>query len=459
MTVKEGQTAKSDNQDNYEATVLDFLDKEMSAAQPSPKQKEYSEELDELVTGLLKQVIHEADGKKPAQNAGVESLDDLIAEFSPASDAPGPGAKMDSSSKSGLNSGSAATRTVSAAVLPEAAKAADAESPKKEKSAKTDGHKSAGSLFASPASMAKRKTPIIAAACAGLLAIIGGAVYFFSNSGSSESKQPAAPTAAVSPAPPVAGNPAAVQSQPAASQPQAAAVSTKDRAAGTDSTKRAAASSTPKNVKSSDTRTEQARTATAKTRERVEPAAQQPAASSAAVTPAPPRMETPAPIPAAPPVVSSNSDSSERQPAPAVAETTRQPEPVVERKPAPVVPAEPKPASVAPSAPVSTASSTPQPQPSAPVAAKTAAPAVPISRANPKFPELALRTRASGTVVLDVTIDAQGKVIKAKPVSGPIVFHDEAVKAAMKWRYKPASIEGTNVPSQNRITFNFNLKQ
>jgi outer membrane biosynthesis protein TonB len=39
------------------------------------------------------------------------------------------------------------------------------------------------------------------------------------------------------------------------------------------------------------------------------------------------------------------------------------------------------------------------------------------------------------------------------------MFHGEAIKAAMKWRYKPASIEGTNVPSQNRIIFNFNLKK
>jgi protein TonB len=72
---------------------------------------------------------------------------------------------------------------------------------------------------------------------------------------------------------------------------------------------------------------------------------------------------------------------------------------------------------------------------------------------------LALRAHASATVVLDLEIDAQGKVVKATPVGGPVLFHNAAVSAAMKWRYKPASIDGTNVPSQSRVTMNFNLNK
>jgi protein TonB len=106
---------------------------------------------------------------------------------------------------------------------------------------------------------------------------------------------------------------------------------------------------------------------------------------------------------------------------------------------------------------VSTGSSAPETHIPAP--AKITTSAIPISQASPKYPELAIRTRASATVVLDLEIDSQGKVIKATPVSGPPIFHPEAISAAMKWRYKPASIDGANVPSQSRISFNFDFKK
>jgi protein TonB len=85
--------------------------------------------------------------------------------------------------------------------------------------------------------------------------------------------------------------------------------------------------------------------------------------------------------------------------------------------------------------------------------------AVPILQTTPVYPELALRARASGSVVLELQIDDQGKVVKATPVSGPPILHNAAVTAAMKWRYRPASIGGVNVSSQSRVTMAFNLKR
>jgi protein TonB len=75
------------------------------------------------------------------------------------------------------------------------------------------------------------------------------------------------------------------------------------------------------------------------------------------------------------------------------------------------------------------------------------------------YPELALRTRTSATVILDMEIDAKGRVVKATPASGPSIFHNAAITAAMKWRYKPASVGGVNVPSQSRVTMVFNLNK
>jgi len=144
MTGKEGQTAKSGSQDNYEATVLDFLEKEMSAVQPSHKPKEYSEELDELVSDLLKQVIHEADQKKPVQNAGDESIEELLAEFAPVEDGSHSGVKTDSAPNSNVKPNKTASFPLPAETnAQESSKPAAMEIP-----AKTETPNHAGSIFA-----------------------------------------------------------------------------------------------------------------------------------------------------------------------------------------------------------------------------------------------------------------------------------------------------------------------
>jgi TonB family protein len=85
-------------------------------------------------------------------------------------------------------------------------------------------------------------------------------------------------------------------------------------------------------------------------------------------------------------------------------------------------------------------------------------PAVPISQVTPKYPELALKNKASTSVVLELSISSEGEVVKATPVSGSQLFYEEAVRAAMKWRFRPASISGANVPSRSRVTLNFNIR-
>jgi TonB family protein len=98
---------------------------------------------------------------------------------------------------------------------------------------------------------------------------------------------------------------------------------------------------------------------------------------------------------------------------------------------------------------------TSRPPAAAPVAAKPSMPAIPISQITPRYPELAIRTHAAATIVIEVQIDAEGKVVKATPVSGPPLFHMEAIHAAMKWRYRPASVNGVNVSGHDRVTMTF----
>ena len=85
-------------------------------------------------------------------------------------------------------------------------------------------------------------------------------------------------------------------------------------------------------------------------------------------------------------------------------------------------------------------------------------PAIPILQLSPNYPESAIKLRASASVVLELSIDGEGNVVKATPMSGSELFHEEAVNTVMKWRYKPATVAGKNVASKSRVTLNFNLR-
>jgi len=100
-----------------------------------------------------------------------------------------------------------------------------------------------------------------------------------------------------------------------------------------------------------------------------------------------------------------------------------------------------------------------QPLIALPAQSKVLVPAVPIFQPGPSYPELALRSRTSSSVVLELQVDESGRVTKAIPVNGPVLFHSAAVAAALKWRYKPATIDGKNVSSQVRATINFSLNK
>jgi protein TonB len=77
----------------------------------------------------------------------------------------------------------------------------------------------------------------------------------------------------------------------------------------------------------------------------------------------------------------------------------------------------------------------------------------------PSYPEIARRGNLAGKVDLEIEIDQEGKVVKAKPVSGPPVFHVSAVAAVQQWRFKPATINGNKVPSQGRVSVLFNKQR
>jgi TonB family protein len=73
----------------------------------------------------------------------------------------------------------------------------------------------------------------------------------------------------------------------------------------------------------------------------------------------------------------------------------------------------------------------------------------------PDYPPEAQSAKASGTVVVQVTIDEQGGVLVAQAVSGHPLLQAAAVAAARQARFSPTTLMGEPVKVTGVITYNF----
>ena len=78
-----------------------------------------------------------------------------------------------------------------------------------------------------------------------------------------------------------------------------------------------------------------------------------------------------------------------------------------------------------------------------------------INMPRPDYPPEARAARASGTVVVQVTIDEYGNVISARAVSGHQMLHNAAVNAARQARFSPTFLMGEAVKVTGVLTYNF----
>jgi periplasmic protein TonB len=78
-----------------------------------------------------------------------------------------------------------------------------------------------------------------------------------------------------------------------------------------------------------------------------------------------------------------------------------------------------------------------------------------ISLPKPAYPQIARQAHASGTVVVQVTIDENGRVISAAAVSGHPLLRGVAVQAARGARFSPTKLSGQPVKVTGVITYNF----
>lgn len=81
-----------------------------------------------------------------------------------------------------------------------------------------------------------------------------------------------------------------------------------------------------------------------------------------------------------------------------------------------------------------------------------------IAFPQPAYPKLARAVRASGTVIVNVVIDEQGKIAKAEAVSGHPLLRGSAVAAALNARFEPTLLDDKPVKVSGMLTYNFKLE-
>jgi periplasmic protein TonB len=176
-----------------------------------------------------------------------------------------------------------------------------------------------------------------------------------------------------------------------------------------------------------------------------------PAVTSPATTPEPEKT-TPAPVSeTSKPSAKPTKAKPEVKPATSTKTPTAKPQPE-KKQPAPEVTAAPPPAAE----PVKPAETAPV---AVPFVAIQETPKV-IHREPPVYPSVALRMGIEGRVVVEVTVDAQGRPIQANVVeSTSDIFDESATEAALKTTYKPAVMTTGPVTAKVRVTFDFQLRR
>jgi protein TonB len=81
-----------------------------------------------------------------------------------------------------------------------------------------------------------------------------------------------------------------------------------------------------------------------------------------------------------------------------------------------------------------------------------------IRKVEPVYPDLALRARVQGKVILEVTINEEGFVDDVRVVSGHPLLNEAAIDAVKQWQYSTTLMNGSPVPVIARATVIFNLK-
>jgi protein TonB len=76
----------------------------------------------------------------------------------------------------------------------------------------------------------------------------------------------------------------------------------------------------------------------------------------------------------------------------------------------------------------------------------------------PVYPDIAMRARIGGMVILEAVIDAQGRVVNVKVLRSVPLLDQAAIEAVRQWEFTPTRLNGVPVPVVMTVTVNFTLK-
>jgi protein TonB len=82
-------------------------------------------------------------------------------------------------------------------------------------------------------------------------------------------------------------------------------------------------------------------------------------------------------------------------------------------------------------------------------------PAQLMSSVRPAYPALAKQWLTTGTVVVRVKVDKDGRVVDPEVLRGPILFRHAALDAVKRWQYRPATANGQPIEQQVEVRLDF----
>jgi periplasmic protein TonB len=86
-------------------------------------------------------------------------------------------------------------------------------------------------------------------------------------------------------------------------------------------------------------------------------------------------------------------------------------------------------------------------------------PPEPISRPQPLYPDIARKAHVTGVAIVEAIIDKQGNVTDARVLRGlPMGLSEAATNAILRWKYRPATLNGRPVVVYLTVTVNFTLQ-
>ena len=76
----------------------------------------------------------------------------------------------------------------------------------------------------------------------------------------------------------------------------------------------------------------------------------------------------------------------------------------------------------------------------------------------PVYPAVAQTARVQGTVIIEATIGANGKVLNTKILRSVPMLDQAALDAVKQWEYTPTRLNGVPVPVVMTVTVAFKLQ-